>query len=103
MRVLLLDRRIKRAAVNWPRASTPKACSRESLRPGASGVCGHSRRSSDEPIAAAWDGFYEARVLRIVAENRPDIADGPFSTESLTKRWPQTSSSRACFVSSAPG
>ena len=27
----------------------------------------------------------------------------PFNTESLTKRWPQTSSSSACFVSSEPG
>ena len=26
-----------------------------------------------------------------------------FNTESLTNRWPQTSSSRACLVSSAPG
>ena len=26
----------------------------------------------------------------------------PFNTESLTKRWPQTSSSSACFVNSEP-
>ena len=35
-------------------------------------------QDGDEPITPAWDGFYEARLLRIVVENHPDIADGAF-------------------------
>jgi hypothetical protein len=36
----------------------------------------HRRHSCDEPVTSAGDGFYETRLLRIVLEHSPDIADG---------------------------
>ena len=39
-------------------------------------LCRNGRQSGDESITSARDGFYEARTLRVVLENGPDIADG---------------------------
>ena len=62
-------------------------CSGNCSRACGLGVAGWptgDRSHRDEPIAAACDGFDVAGLLRIVGEHRPEIADGAFSTESLT-------------------
>jgi hypothetical protein len=56
----------------------------------AAGSADRGFKTAMNRIGPAWDGFYEARVLRVVVANHPASLMAPFNTESPTKRWPQT-------------
>ena len=62
-----------------------------------------ANRGGDEAIAPPRYRLDVARLPRIIVEGRRTSLMAVLSTDSVTKRWPQTRSSNAFFVTSLPG